>query len=413
MKLLDFLHEAVSLLFLPTFIVAGALIIHSLSLGFWGEILSFYPVLFIPFCIVTLKERDSYYSKKKEVRDILTLSVLPFFCGVLIDSQNSNRNEITILVVIITAVLAVWGMFSVMQGVIKGNRYGTLESDQIFETVVAGILVVMTALVFTKYYEYFGTQWVWIILISWAVVVMTLLKKEEVLSNDDSSFIIGAVVLLGLVSTIYQFWSAELFWGILLWQLLTFLVVALISISVASFSFTRVKTKREKKRKLEMERKEEEKRKAELIEKNKKDEEEFVSVQEKIRKINREQKASWEEIFSLAKYFSYRTNHSLFSPLIQVIIENELSELVRVSDIKKQIVWDANFKLALQILEDITRHSFNDVRLGKLMLSLEKLFSYISNAVDERYGGSEEIERELEIYCPTLFALYNAKKLEV
>jgi len=411
MKLLDFLHETFSLLFLPTFIVVGAFIIHSLSLGFWGEILSFYPFLFIPFCLVTLKERNNYYSKKKEVRDILTLSVLPFFCGVLIDT--SNRNEVTILVVIIITVLAVWGMFSMMRGVIKSNRYGTLESDQVFETILAGVLVIITALALTKYYEYFGTQWIWMITISWAVVVMVMLKKEEVLSTDESFFVIGVVVLLGLVSTIYQFWGAELFLGILLWQLLTFLLIALISVSVAFFAFTRIKAKREKKRKLEMEREEEEKRKAELVEKKKKDEEELKSVQEKIKKIQGEQRASWEEIFSLAKYFSYRTNHVFFSPLIQVIVGSKLSELVMVSDIKKQIVWDTNFKLALQILEDITRHSFNDVRLGKLILSLGELFSYISHAENEKYAGSEEIKKELELQCSTLFALYNAKKLEV
>ncbi len=246
----------------------------------------------------------------------------------------------------------------------------------------------------------FGSQAIWIP-ITTALLLLTLLFNHDAFLQNDSSekektFFIsaGALILTGAISTIVQFWTTELFWGIKLWQLLAGLVILIIIIATVIFIWIIRQNRIERLENQEKERVEREEQRKTEAEKKEKKEEALAKRQAKVDTIMAKNLEDWvADDFVIIHDLDAQTATKAF--LMNSSIDGEyIANLITVSIYKQQIVWGHGLSTFLQIFELIAQKSFSDKELARVItitLALSKRVADLKRDGDEVYKGEKEL----------------------
>lgn len=255
----------------------------------------------------------------------------------------------------------------------------------------------------------FGSQKIWIPIATTSLIILVLFVSEDYLDTsgiheDNTIFTsIGILLLTGIISTIIQFSSVEIFWGIKIWQAIVALIVVIV-IAVSIIIFVKLK-----KRKAELSKLREEKEAKELKlreEARARKEREKVAEKERQEKKERaelEVKQRLEEIKSNQRALTVRDLSFLYDhgkdPAVKLISQKSIDEedfcqRIMVSNNKKQIVWDGHVRDALYLLAYVAKKEFDDEKLNNILVLIDIIRVHVSDRKTEEseYEGETPLE---------------------
>ena len=274
------------------------------------------------------------------------------------------------------------------------------------------LFLVLTALFLLSMYSNYDSLYIWLLAAFYVVVTECINVNIYFFKNDKiwNLYILAAISLACIILTIIQFWtpiiSALTFsiLGISIWKAIG--IIGGICLAVMVLKIVIKKKSRKtllKLQKANKEKEETEKRKAAEAEKL---ENERVKNQRLAQAIFELEsgKISWEllnEITSL-KANAITGEKKYWEKVLSL----SLKTLVHISDVKQQFVWNDNqFIGALQIMDDIASHCFDDETLITLY---ERLQSFQEDYIDYRqeYEGYNLLKRRIESNCSNLQQIY-------
>lgn len=285
------------------------------------------------------------------------------------------------------------------------------RSDNGFDMLKVFLSLPIFLLTLVSIFLNFGTQFIWM-----PIIVFFLIDGFDVF--DDLTVIIKRrlrdgimptleriFVLIGIISTIYQFRFAKILFGLVLWKiifgflfgLLTIvLLIVLIRLLVKSF-IKRMKRRQQKKEREKKER--EEKLQAEqtaqrAAEKKAEITKRFNSIRNRIdfgTELNHE-----EAYFLIKNYFFDAWSKGLFFDGFKNIkIKDAI--IMETSDIKRQIIYRDSASHFLYLLNEIYATTFNDGLLKELVRLLSAFCDYINDHSD--YKGADDLKKLVEKKC--------------
>jgi hypothetical protein len=245
----------------------------------------------------------------------------------------------------------------------------------------------------------FGSQAIWIPIVT-ALLLLTLLFNHDAFLQNDSSekektFFIsaGALILTGVISTFVQFWTTELFLGIKLWQLLAGLAILIILIAALVFIWIIRQSRIERLENQEKESVEREKQRKTEAEKKAKEEEALAKRQAEVDTIMAKNIENWSvNDFVIICNLDVQTATKAF--LKSSINGGYIASLITISVYKEQIVWGHGLSTFLQILELIAQKSYSDEELGRITtitLTLRRKVTDLKGSDDAFYKGEKEL----------------------
>ncbi|QQG52691.1 MAG: hypothetical protein HY931_00455 [Candidatus Falkowbacteria bacterium] len=218
----------------------------------------------------------------------------------------------------------------------------------------------------------FGSQAIWIPIITASLLIVLILAHEAFLHNCESErekalyISVGALILTGVISTIIQFWKSKLFWGIHLWQLLAGLAIVIIIIATLVFIWIRKQNRIERLENQEREKAEQEKRIQAETEEQAKRNQALAEKQALVDTTMAKSPNEWT-IKDFALIYSVSQPVATTAFLKSDMEPSKIADLAIVCSQKKQIVWDSDLTMFLQILETIANKSFCDSELSKVI----------------------------------------------
>ncbi len=225
----------------------------------------------------------------------------------------------------------------------------------------------------------FGNQTIWIPIVAASLIILLLSVKNNYLYDEEIGarllFAPALFILSGVISTIIQFWSVELFWGIKLWQLLIGMLIVMI---IIAFLVVRRCRNKQREKQEGIKRMEEIRLKKEI----EKGLSEKAKEKEKVDMFNAlmEKDPNTITIRDLATIYNFDKNAAIQRFLDSEIMPAHISSLLTVSIHKKQIVWQADMTIMLEILELIASKSFFDEELGLVIKITQTIREKIINS---------------------------------
>jgi large-conductance mechanosensitive channel len=233
----------------------------------------------------------------------------------------------------------------------------------------------------------FGSQAIWIPIVTASLLMVLLLTHDAFLDNDSSErektlyISVGALILTGAISTIIQFWKTELFWGIKFWQLFIGLAILFVIIATLVFIWIMKQNRIERLENQEREKAEQEKRVQTETETQEKRNQALAEKQALIDAIMAKNPNEWTiKDFALIYGVSQPVATTAF--LKSDMEAKKIADLAIVCSQKKQIVWDSDLTMFLQILEAIANKSFCDNELSKVI----NITGFIKESIVSRKG---------------------------
>lgn len=248
----------------------------------------------------------------------------------------------------------------------------------------------------------FGNQKIWIPIVAASLIIALLISKDNYLYDDELGgkliFVPAVLIFAGIISTIVQFWTAELFWGIKLWQLLLAIVLIAIIIAAKMIISANLHAKV-----LAQERREEEARKNEIREREKKEKVDlFNAVAAK--------DPTMMTIRDLSALYSFNKTAAIYPFLGSNVTHEHIASLLTISVRKKQMVWQAELFTMLNILELIAEKSYSDEELSRVTGITNAIKQKIANAkADETVELTYKGEKELILMLDKIETAANAK----
>jgi uncharacterized membrane protein len=253
----------------------------------------------------------------------------------------------------------------------------------------------------------FGTQFIWMPIIVFFLidgfyvfndltVIIKRRHRDKIMPTLERIF-----VLIGIVSTIYQFRFAKILFGLVLWKiifglLIIILLIVLIRLLVKYF-IKRMKKRQQKKEREKKER--EEKLKTEQIiqrevEKKAEITKRFYSISNR---IDFGTELNHEEAYFLIKnyFFDGFSKDRFFDGFKNIKIKDAI--ILETSDIKRQIIYRDTASHFLYLLNEIYAATFNDELLKKLAKLLADFCNYINDHSD--YKGADDLRKLVEKKC--------------
>lgn len=257
------------------------------------------------------------------------------------------------------------------------------KDEEIKDRVHHSLRILNMVFAVSGIYLLFGNLLIWVLLISYVLqawFIMSRLERFDITKNNHMRISAIAAGVIGVASTIFQFWFTQIVFGIQLWKVLLGLVILVAVYFLISYVADYIETKkmtREARLKEEAERPEREREAKELqVREAQQVEERKKIANEAFTALKKAEKPTWNDIF-------YITNNGFreMSAIPHVVIANaNLVELIEVSDIKSKIKWGHyEFEVALKALTAVANNSYDDEVLQKIIeqvKALEKFSSY-------------------------------------
>ena len=248
----------------------------------------------------------------------------------------------------------------------------------------------------------FGSQKIWIPIVVASMIITLLFYSDSYLETRefDEDLVIfvstGTLLLTGLISTIIQFSSVEIFWGIKLWEvvivLVTLIIIAVISVVISQ--------KRKRKAELLRARQENEVKQRENEEKSKQWEAEQkkieLEVTQKLEAIQRnENPLAAEDMLFLYKYHKELGAKLVFKNKINIL---NLESHITVSNHKKQVIWDNYLRDSFSLLSYASMREYDDHNLEDILHLTDVIRTIVSRRKSEEaeYEGEKRLETILE-----------------
>lgn len=277
---------------------------------------------------------------------------------------------------------------------------------------LTSIVVYVTIIFFFYLYSDSQVMWIFVILLfTWQCLFRGWRQVKKSFKRErENFFLILAVAIIAVISTIIQFWGEvssfckislinlfrhETVFGIDLGTFLAGLMILAVIAMLSAFLYFR-KLERIKLLKIEEKEKEEKKEKEDRLreekEKRESSRKDLLKLLEtlKIRPLNK------KEFLSLVRYkndFNFDVSLSSFSRI-------DWKEYFMVSTLKEQIVWERNLEEVLFFLDYLYKKSYDDNQLELIIQAIEDLNKFL--APIKRYGGYTRIKEILATSTPNI-----------
>jgi len=215
-----------------------------------------------------------------------------------------------------------------------------------------------------------------------------------------------ASAVFTLINVLYEFWYSEIIFRILkVKEIPLILIILFVLFVIIKIIFSNLKKIKENRRKakrearMEAEKKvREEKRKAE---EEKIKAERLEQIKKLIESINSKEQSLWSEILPVARY--YILCPSKLVEILPKVPFAPLEQVIKISRLKKQIVWTGDLETALEVIEIFSARSYNDEELKLFMKQIGKFLEIIEEC--KGFKGYEDIMKLVVSKCPTVSRL--------
>lgn len=348
---------------------------------------------------------------------------------ILLTKYNGNNHPLTMEIIAIGIIVLLLLLFEV--GKAKFNDYKSF-----FNRPYAFLSGVLSLVAVVNLYINFGSLFIWlsiaiILLMAWTNILDVVIIIFSKLSKREKflTWMTIVLILLGLISTLCQFWrniisglgwffSYNLF-GVSIFSWLIILAGASLSFFIFRKFIYFIEEKRKiilaqkKEKESELARIEEKKAKKETEEQQEKEWEEAIKreAEHYIEGTQAYYARSETMCFSSClwfmkyphsealKYFLDRYGRKKFiSPL-------NIYNFISISDKKKQIIFDEKVKTLFVFLEFTARGTFDDDLLNTILIVTDGLFTPYerpNGGTWEEYRGLNKLREMFYTYCPTI-----------
>ena len=382
--------------------------------GFWSESIATISVLVI-FLYDTSKldynrDQESKLSLLNSVIIIIGSANLAF----LINNFNSDLNSFSPALWTIAVSIFLIGAVIILNNYAFQKIRNLTINSLINLVVMLGFAVLMAA----EIYLNFGTQFIWI-----PIVLLTL--RFMLFDYDDDAFHIICRIIpgrkiyiklfnnisltllaIGLISTLYQFWSLNILFGFKLWQVLLALCLIAFFIFLILFLVEMRRDSISQKIKDKKWADEQQVREAEKLKREKSDSEAAeIKEKQKQQDIAESRKSIESGSGTIEDYVYivrlYKKEQGL--DWIREKISIPLIDLVVISQIKNQIIWGQDLSVIFEFLEKIVESSYKDDEIRGIMTQINKFFDVLETYKD--YEGATRLNDYFQASCPTIFSL--------
>ncbi len=298
-----------------------------------------------------------------------------------------------------------------------------------YEKVRASFALAILLTIVSFVYMTFGTQLIWIPLL--ATIMLTLFEGYEELgerfNQEEYAFGVysaGAAFSAAIISTIIQFWSHIAYFFVTIWNFIVkvgtyeiisggqvWVAVLIISMFVTLISVSRSRGRKDRAKrealKLQNEKEADAKRERGIKENEKiaakEAEEAFkektIKMVEALVDSTKDRDAKIDEIVMLSKAV-YKFGYSYLNRFsVKSLAGIVLSNFFTISEIKKRIVWGADFEYVLCMYADLYQRNYEDADLDKIISLFNCLVSYLSSS-KEFSGYTKIVEKIQETKIP-------------
>ncbi|MFZ4500427.1 MAG: hypothetical protein ACOYMZ_02910 [Minisyncoccia bacterium] len=248
-----------------------------------------------------------------------------------------------------------------------------------------------------------GTQKIWIPLLAFSTLLLFATpvgKKLFSSSNNIAAFNVAITgpVCIGLLSTLYQFWSTPVLPGVTLGPFVVWAILCIACIVglafLASRALSYIRTSRLRKRNerelAKQQREAEERAYAERI----KRENLIFAIKEK------GGSPSWKDVLSLMSCIAHKNED--WNYVIEAAQFTSPEQLVTISVIKKTITWNGYAELMLEYIERVFVQSYDDTVLEKIRTQMQYFFEKIEQY--DSFKGADKLLEEVKRRCPKAFS---------
>jgi hypothetical protein len=374
--------------------------------NFWPEVIAVIAIIGIILYVVNIEGVRYRKDFGKRLRNLLIILTGGFNLLAVSNTCNNMQNSLPLVIYVIGAILLTLSYVLIIKGWSSDSYYNERFRSHTYYIGITALLIIPVILMFFgEIWFHFGSQFIWVpVIVAVSFFSFSIVKDGRELTIDNFKkggvgfYGILTFSLLGIISTLHQFWSSRIVWGINLWHLIAGLG-GIIIIFAIYFTIDYFKTK--KKVRLDMEeasRKETEEKRIEEEEIQKKK----AETQEKYKLILGKAEPTWEDVFFVYEFNSSKVNK--FGEMYERIFALSFLDLLTISKVKKQIVWNGSkLDLALEIIEGITKHTFDDKLIDKVLNQVSKL------VMEEcaKFDGYDELWEKITKKCPKIIELRN------
>jgi len=230
-----------------------------------------------------------------------------------------------------------------------------------------------------------------------------LISKDNYLYDEGIGekllFAPALLILTGIISTIIQFWSTELFWGIKFWEagiiLSTLTIIATISIIVSRYKKRKAEIKE-----IRAKNAAEEQKRSEEAKKNAEYEEEKKEATRRLAEQRLKEIEDRKSLNTIALSFIYENNKDVGLDFVSSkgINIDDLCQNITVSNNKKQIVWNRYFNDALLMILYTAEKAFEDDNLNRLIEVMKSVRANVKGRKDKKieYEGEALLFKKLQ-----------------
>lgn len=381
---------------------------------FWGRVVMMLAIFIVQIIFETVYDDfvwgdDDKFFNDKQIKNLSFnlskwLTLVNFaYCSVAFNLNiNSCGLVLGILyIAIILIFMLLYYLFDSDRKIIKFNGL-----------IVIPLLVSVPFLI----YLHFGTQFIWVPISVFFIGALFAIFDEIIYSIFErwdydfftkiSLYVFSALCLIGVVSTLIQFWSAisafltiEVL-GNALWLWLIAIIVLVVIVYLASLVVKEAKLRErlkainqriEAEKQLELEK---------IAEKEKK-------KQEKIKRLGMIPVGSPNEVFPsdlvfIAKLFNAKELDVNFQ--FSKVLKIRIKELLSVSDQKKQLVYNQDLVEVLEMYNRLYQKTFSDWFLKDLVKNFVSFCEFIKPYQD--YKGFASLRAEIKFTCSSMEACY-------
>lgn len=249
-------------------------------------------------------------------------------------------------------------------------------------------LALFTVLTVIGFIKSFTSPFVWVQVFVLTIIILVILKTQLIsgwsMGHKWAHCLLGAPFIIGLISTGTQIQDPD--------NLLYFIFFILLAIPTSIKANSLIKDEVKKKRSWVI----------------KKDNQELLESEKKNKFLLNLSKAeaTWQQIIerktaSLAEIkdvnYILKAEHLKTDVFLRAVLRVKLQNLLTVSHIKKQLVWDSDLEMMLSLLDRIYVSSYNDEVLAEITEIKESFIEYLLSLSD--YVGYRKLSKIISEAC--------------
>ena len=394
-KLASFVMGILFLTVLLAIVFVSNYLVQKYIPGFWQEYAGLVVTTIVALIIAFYKEDDEMYL----LRGLLIIGAFVFLISKNLVSTPCMQQEKTLPLIIISFCIIGFSALVFSGAVVSYFKNDTRDAIvMLFSKIIA---ITEIAWLLWILCNFFGTQYIWIagstmvaVLAIYFTVDDTGYKINEFFIKETATILFFSPLGICLISTIIQFWNSSIVWGFSLGEILIGLIV-LVFLFFIGFGITKLVKYKKQKSKAKKEARE-------ITEKKENDALEIKNRLESAKKRLTDPNAKeflLEDILLVIK----ENNQSIerFSWMSDILYRVDLTTLVTISDIKSHIVWNNDFIVILQVINDFVENTFEDNLLKKYLNQMDLFLLKVEN--HKRYNGYKALIDRLNDKCFIIF----------